>query len=184
MRRVPEVDAGELAAPVPRMSGPAKRRSFVDFYRSELPGLVALARALSGPAVADDIAQEAMLAVYRRWEDVERFDEPVAWARRTCANLAISAFRRRIVELRGLTRLAADRPPPEPLDQQSDEFWTAVRTLPRRQAQCAALRYLYQMSGTEIARTLGISEGSVKVHLARARSTLAIRLGIDEEDRS
>ena len=51
-----------------------------------------------------------MLAVYRRWEDVERFDEPVAWARRTCANLAISAFRRRIVELRGLTRLATDRP--------------------------------------------------------------------------
>ena len=41
MRRVPEVDAGELAAPVPRMSGPAKRVSFVDFYRSELPGLVA-----------------------------------------------------------------------------------------------------------------------------------------------
>jgi RNA polymerase sigma-70 factor (ECF subfamily) len=183
MRQVSTIGAGDFARPVPRASRPAGSAEFADFYRSELPGLVALARGLCGSAVADDIAQEAMLAVYRRWDEVERFDEPRAWVRRTCANLAISVFRRRVVELRALTRLAADRPPERPLDEESEAFWTAVRSLPRRQAQCAALRYLYGMSGAEIARTLDVSENSVKVHLARGRRALAARLGADEEDR-
>ena len=43
------------------------RVDFDDFYRAELPRLVALARALCGGAGADDLAQEAMLAAYRRW---------------------------------------------------------------------------------------------------------------------
>ncbi len=182
MQRVSTVGAGDFAQPVPRASNTAADGDFADFYRSELPGLVALARGLCGGAAADDIAQEAMLAVYRRWDEVERFDEPRAWVRRTCANLAISAFRRRVVELRALTRLAAGQPRQQPLDEESEAFWTAVRSLPRRQAQCAALRYLYEMSGAEIARTLDVSENSVKVHLARGRRTLAVRLGADEED--
>jgi DNA-directed RNA polymerase specialized sigma24 family protein len=39
------------------------------------------------------------------------------------------------------------------------------------------------MSGDEIARTLDISEGSVKVHLARARASLATALGVEKEAR-
>jgi RNA polymerase sigma-70 factor (ECF subfamily) len=112
---------------------------------------------------------------------VQRFDEPHAWVRRTCANLAISAFRRRLVELRGLARLRASTPVVPPLDGAAEAFWSAVRSLPRRQAQCAALRYLYTMSGDEIARTLDISEGAVKAHLARAKAGLAVRLAVDEE---
>ena len=46
------------------------RLDFDDFYRAELPRLVALARALCGAATADDVAQEAMLAAYRRWRHV------------------------------------------------------------------------------------------------------------------
>jgi len=184
MRGVPVVEPENLAraAPAPPHSG--EDLEFAEFYRSELPGLVALARGLCGTAVADDVAQEAMLAAYRRWAEVERFDEPRAWVRRVCANLAISTFRRRVVELRGLARLAARPPERRPLDESTEEFWAAVRGLPRRQAQCAALRYLYEMRGDEIARTLGISEGSVKVHLARARHSLATTLGLHEEGRS
>jgi RNA polymerase sigma factor (sigma-70 family) len=168
------------ATPVSKASSADVRRSFAEFYAAELPGLVALAGGLCGRDLAEDVAQEAMLAAYRRWGEVERFDEPHAWVRRACANLAISAFRRRLVELRGLARLAS-RPPDKPLNGPSEEFWRAVRGLPRRQAQCAALRYLYELSGAEIARTLDISEGSVKVHLARARRSLAVALGFEEE---
>jgi len=157
-----------------------EHEGFADFYRAELPGLVALARGLCGSVVADDIAQEAMLAAYRRWSEVEGFDQPQAWVRRTCANLAISSFRRRMVEVRALARMTA-RHVPVPLDEDAEEFWAAVRSLPRRQAQCAALRYVYEMGGAEIARTLSISEGSVKVHLARARTTLAARLDVEVE---
>ena len=180
MQLVSTVAAGDTAMPAPRVSR-HERAGFADFYRAEFPSLVALARGLCGNASADDIAQEAMLAVYRRWDEIERFDDPRAWVRRTCTNLAISAFRRRLVELRALMRFAGDRPPERPLDEDAEAFWMVVRSLPRRQAQCVALRYLYEMSGVEIARTLDVSENSVKKHLARALRALASRLGADEE---
>ena len=85
------------------------------FYRREMPALVAFARSLSGSASADDIAQDAMLAAYRRWDTVSRMDVPVAWVRRVCANRAISTLRRRAVEVRGLHRLLLQREPGEPL---------------------------------------------------------------------
>ncbi|MBD3923917.1 sigma-70 family RNA polymerase sigma factor [Nocardioides cavernae] len=175
MGQVAEVAAPDVAEPAPGTAVAMGHEGFADFYRAELPGLVALARGLCGSVVADDIAQEAMLAAYRRWSEVEGFDQPQAWVRRTCANLAISSFRRRMVEVRALARMTA-RSAPAPLDEDAEEFWTAVRSLPRRQAQCAALRYVYEMGGAEIGRTLSITEGSVKVHLARARTTLAARL--------
>jgi RNA polymerase sigma-70 factor (ECF subfamily) len=153
---------------------------FEEFYRAELPRLVALARALAGPEVADDLAQEAMLVAYRRWSALSRYRSPEAWVRRTCANLAVSAFRRRLVELRGLARLAS-RPGLAEVDEDSEAFWAAVRQLPTRQAQVAALRYLYGLTLAEISETLQISEGSVKVHLSRARSRLARTLGLEDQ---
>ena len=49
--------------------------------------------------------------------------------------------------------------------------------------QCVALRYVCGYTVAEIAVVLGCADGTVKAHLARARSTLAERLGesIDEE---
>jgi RNA polymerase sigma-70 factor (ECF subfamily) len=175
--------ARDRVQPVSREVARAVSADFDDFYRRELSGLLTLARALAGAAAADDIAQEAMLAAYRRWDEVQRLDDPGRWVRRTCSNLAVSAFRRRMVELRGLARLAGRRRVP-PVEEASEEFWRAVRSLPRRQAQCAALRYVYSMGGPDIARTLGISEGAVKVHLSRARRSLAELLDLDEESRS
>ena len=68
------------------------------------------------------------------------------------------------------------------LSASHDAFWDQVRHLPRRQAQAVALRYLYDMQIVEIAQTLGCSEGSVKVHLSRARQTLAARLLAETEE--
>jgi RNA polymerase sigma-70 factor (ECF subfamily) len=73
--------------------------------------------------------------------------------------------------------LASQPPAPDQeLDDQNEVFWAEVRRLPRRQAQAAALRYLYDLSIAEIAETMNVSEGSVKVHLTRARAVLAGRL--------
>jgi RNA polymerase sigma-70 factor (ECF subfamily) len=156
---------------------------FDDFYRAELPRLVTFARALCGGAVADDVAQEAMLAAYRRWRVVGDLEHPEAWVRRTCGNLAVSQYRRRLVELRALARLS-NRPQASPLKPADDAFWAAVRRLPKRQGQAAALRYLYDLDVADIAHTLGITEGSVKQHLSRARARLMQELNLIEEDRS
>jgi RNA polymerase sigma-70 factor, ECF subfamily len=159
-----------------------ERGSFEEFYLSELPRLVALARGLAGAAVAEDLAQEAMLVAYRRWRDVRDLQRPDLWVRRTCANLAISAFRRRMVELRATARLAARREPPAQLSEPAEEFWAAVRRLPARQGQAAALRYVYDMPLADIAKTMGCSDGTVKQHLSRARVALATALGVDVEE--
>lgn len=153
--------------------------SFELFYRREMPRLVALARALSGSSAADDLAQEAMLAAYRRWSDVVAYEHPEAWVRRVCANHATSLLRRRGAEARAVLRLASQPPPDVQLDERHDAFWAEVRRLPRRQAQAAALRYVYDLSVADIAATMACSEGSVKVHLSRARAVLADRLGME-----
>lgn len=157
------------------------RGGFEEFYLGELPRLVALARGLAGAAVAEDLAQEAMLVAYRRWHEIRDLQRPDLWVRRTCSNLAISQFRRRLVELRTTARLAARREIPAPLSEPAEEFWAAVRRLPSRQGQAAALRYVYDMPLAEIAETMGCSDGTVKQHLSRARVALAAALAVDGE---
>jgi len=157
------------------------RGDFEAFYRAELPRLVALARGLCGSAAADDVAQEAMLAAYRRWPHVSDLERPDAWVRRTCANLAVSTFRRRMVELRALGRLGQRRTESVGLAAGADEFWSHVRRLPARQAQVIALHYLFDLSVDDVAATLEVSPGTVKTHLSRARAQLARTLELEDE---
>ena len=156
--------------------------SFESFYTRELPLLVVLARALAGDLAAEDLAQESMLVAYRRWSQIATYPSPVAYVRGICAHQAVSAIRRNVAERRALRRYAAGhsteqvaRPP------DSGRFWDAVRRLPRRQAQAAALYYALDLSVADIALTLGCAEGTVKSHLSRARHDLARQLDLSEE---
>ncbi len=168
---------------LPPSPGTGSDHPFEEFYARELAGLIALARGLCPPAIAEDIAQEAMLVAYRRWPDIRELDRPEAWVRRTCANMAVSQFRRRLAELRALGRAGAT-PAATPIREEHEAFWALVRSLRRRQAQSVALHYLYDLSVADVAATLGCSKGSVKVHLSRARETLARRVGNEREELS
>lgn len=161
------------------------QETFDAFYRRQYPGLVALARALTGRgATAEDLAQEAMMVAYRRWDEISMVDHPAAWVRRVCANQATSSFRRRQAEVRALLRLSGRRQDDVELSESSEAFWAQVRRLPRRQAQAVALHYAMDLSVDDVAATLGISTGTVKVHLSRAREVLATRLGEPREESS
>lgn len=188
-RPVPGRAPTEVGADIISAGGPYAETlpSFDAFYLAEIAGLVTLASGLCGRAQAEDVAQEAMLVTYRRWQEIGHRDHPAAFARRVCANLAVSAFRRRMVEVRALVRLTdrawtARRPEPVGPTGVDEEFWARVSALPRRQAQCIALRYVYELGVAEIAETLGIGVGSAKVHLHRGRRTLAAELGTDQEE--
>jgi len=158
--------------------------SFDAFFRRELPRVVALTRALCGTALADDMAQEAMVVAYRQWSEVSTLDRPDAWVRKVAVNLATSALRRRTAEARALLRLGS-RPVAYPsLEPRNEQFWAAVRRLPRRQAQVIALFYVEDLGVAEIADLLGIAVGSVKQHLSRGRHALAAGAHLwDEGDR-
>ena len=150
------------------------------FFRREYPRLVTLARTLSGsPEHAEDIAQDAMVVAYRRWDEIVRMEFPAAFVRRTCANLAVSASRRRWAEGRALLRLATRRDPLPGMPTEDERFWAEVRRLPDKQAKAVALHYGCDLPIAEVAAVLGTTDGTVKTHLHRARIALAARFGDD-----
>lgn len=155
------------------------RELFDHFYWREYRAVLAFAHVLTGrPGWSEDLTQEAFLAAYRRWE---RIDNPEAWIRTVVANKARSWWRRRYLEASALARMGTgpmttvDRLPVE-----SEHFWAEVRRLPRMQALAIALFYVEDRSTAEVAKILGCSGSTARVHLARGRKTLARR--IDAED--
>jgi len=156
------------------------QETFETFFSREREAVLGLAFALTGDrGIAEDVVQEAFLEAFRRWDRIARYDKPGAWLRRVVANMSVSAFRRRRGELRMLTRLVARQDLVE-LSPSTLAFWQAVRGLPRRQAQVAALFYLEDRPIAEIALILQMATGTVKKHLHDGRKTLARALELDE----
>lgn len=153
---------------------------FEDFYAAERGGCIALAYALCGNrALAEELAQDAMTAAFRDWERVRLMESPVGWVRRVTANLATSVTRRRIAEAKALVRLSSRRQAEQVLPDSDEEFWRAVRALPRRQAQATALRYGLGCTVPEVAEILGCAEGTAKSSLHAARATVSRLLGLE-----
>jgi RNA polymerase sigma-70 factor (ECF subfamily) len=156
---------------------------FEAFYKRERRGMVALAYALSRSRLgAEDLAQDALMAAYRRWDEVGRLDQPAAWVRKVVANNAWSFLRRTKAEVRAMTRaVMSTRWSQLPkLPDTSIETWQEVARLPKRQAQVVALYYMAGMTMPEIAELLDCSKETVNTHLRRARATLAQRLRTEE----
>ncbi|MDX1448816.1 MAG: SigE family RNA polymerase sigma factor [Acidimicrobiia bacterium] len=150
--------------------------SFDDFYLREFRPMVALAAAVSGShLLAEDLAQEAMTRVYRRWDRVATYDRPGAFARRVTINLASTRRKRDAVAERGRARLGTQHALPPPAEPH-DEVWRAMAALPPKQRAAVALFYLEDRPVDEIAEILGCSPSTARVHLHRARATLATLL--------
>jgi len=146
--------------------------------------MVALASAMAGTAIAEDLAQEAMVRAHRNWDRISLYESPGGWVRRVTINLATSSLRRRTIEVRSKLRFWP-RPerelPPEPT---ADEpIWAAVAALAPRQRAAIALHYLEDLSVRDISKILGCTESTVKVHLHKARQNLAHLLRDDRSAR-
>jgi RNA polymerase sigma-70 factor, ECF subfamily len=170
-----------VQADVDPLDPAAHSGGFEAFYLREYHAVVQLAYALSGSRLAaEDIAQEAFLGAFRDWEGIRH---PSAWVRKVVVRRAGRTAHRWLLEAGALARLLARRGPAvAELPEQDAEVWRAVRALPRRQAQVIALRYVADASVAEIARMLGLAEGTVKAQLHRGRQSLAARLETGGED--
>ncbi|MCP3976947.1 MAG: SigE family RNA polymerase sigma factor [bacterium] len=174
------IGSGEIERP-PGLSKMQCLGSFDAFYDTEFESVAALALVLSGSRHgAEDLAQEAFLAAYRRWDEIGLYDDPGAWVRRVVANRAVSVIRRRVVEAKALPRLIRAPDPLPDMSPESEHVWRAVRRLPRRQAQTVALFYLEDLPLDQIASILDLSVETVRTHLRRARKTLNRRLAVEE----
>lgn len=163
-----------------------RRRSVRDqlteqLYRSEYWRLVGLARLLVDRREdAEDVVHEAFAKMYASFRRIEDRDRALAYLRSIVLNLSRSRLRRRRTARNAEHLLASSGTVDEWAAGLSrpdrDRVIAAIKELPRRQADCVVLQFYLDCSEREIADTLGISPGSVKQHLSRARSRLAERL--------
>jgi RNA polymerase sigma-70 factor (ECF subfamily) len=140
----------------------------LDQLLDELTPYVRRLCARIAPAVADDAAQEALLAVFRGLPSLRAPEAIMTWARAVSVRTATRLARRASQET------AVDRTP-EPCASSFEglvDIGDAMDRLPLAQRVVLILRTREGLTEQEIAAALGISTGTVKSRLHRARAAL------------
>jgi RNA polymerase sigma factor (sigma-70 family) len=132
-------------------------------------------------AAASDLVQDALLRVFSRLRVGTDVVQLEGYVRRAMLNQYVDG-RRRAKLWREARHLLVNPPVHEDADVAiADEVRRALSTLSPKQRACVVLRYYEDLTVLEIADQLGCAEGTVKRHLADARSKLAAQLGTTEE---
>ena len=140
-----------------------------ELYLLHGPSVMRFAASLLGPVDAPDVVHDAMASLLASGVLAEA-DNPRALMYRAVLARARSfhraSFRRRRRERRFASNIVVAAPDVMP------EVARAVAALSSQQRACVFLTYWEDMSLVQIADHLGIAEGTVKQHLARARRHL------------
>ena len=154
-----------------------------EFLRDDYPRLVnAVALLIGDLSAAEDAVQEALVRAWIRSDRGDVIESLPAWVAVVAMNLTRSGWRRVTAERRARARLASTVASGEVGSVDRVDVQRALVGLPRRQRQIAVLRYYLQMDTREVAEALGVSEGTVKNSLSKARAALAVNLQIDEQE--
>lgn len=158
----------------------ADQGEFDDFYLGTRLHLLRQLTVMIGDGdQAADVLQEAYARAWERWHQVSRLDQPMAWVRKVAWRLAVDQHRRSLFAADRLRRLFVSGAP-------ADESSRADESLDLREALgCLSPEHrralvLYEMCGlpvAQVAAETGVSEGTVKSRLARARAALSAALG-------
>ncbi len=133
---------------------------------------------------AEDLAQEIFLKAFRSIKSLRDPKRFKPWLYRIAVNKVKDHHRRqRLRSILASPSGQEDEPRPEPADLESPspldlaarrQFWRLVGDfcagLPRREREVFTLRFLDQLTISEIAQVLGRSQSAVKTHLYRAVS--------------
>lgn len=146
---------------------------FEDWYRTVHPRLVTSMAAVFGdPDLAREIADEAIVRAYERWDRVGAMANPAGWVYRVAINVGRRRHRRRSLETRLLRR---ERIPLVP--GPTEDLRLLVADLPPRQQLAVVLRHVGQLSEPEIGEAMGVTRGTVSATLRAAHRTLREHLG-------
>jgi RNA polymerase sigma factor (sigma-70 family) len=151
------------------MSDMAEVESDAALYAAVATELVVFAAALVGRNDAQDVMSTAVMRALAspKWRAVGNrraylyrsvFNEAKTWNRR--------AAQRRVREARATWQPTWDLPEFHP------EVVAAVRALSVQQRAVIVLTYWADLTPAQVAERMGVSEGSVRRHLARARARL------------
>ena len=138
------------------------------------------------PHLSDDITQEVFIKVFKKWNSFRNESSVKTWllkiTRNTALNYLKSAYFKRI-SLVSFFRNDKEYPSAEKqfLEKETmNEVWDSVLKLPQKHREVLILDAKYELSYDEIAETLGVSIGTVKSRLHRARARVSKILSEDE----
>ena len=131
---------------------------------------------------AEEVVQEAFIAMHEGWHRLKDTDKALAYLRQAVVNRARSVLRHRMVVEKNAPKPAPDMPSAEhgamALLERS-EVIAALRALPERQREALVLRYYADLSEADIAAAMRISRGAVKSHTSRGIAALRAALEHD-----
>jgi RNA polymerase sigma factor (sigma-70 family) len=166
------------------------RAAIETVFRLESPRVIAtVARVVRDVGLAEELAQDALVAALERWPHDGVPDHPGAWLTATAKHRAVDLVRRRETYARKLAEIGRDletaAPPPEPTasydpDDIDDDLlrlvFTACHPVLSAEARIAlTLRLLGGLTTAEIARAFLVPEPTVAQRIVRAKRTLATR---------
>ncbi|GAA2496733.1 RNA polymerase sigma factor [Terrabacter carboxydivorans] len=144
-------------------------------YRRLVTQVVALCGNL---AEAEDVVQEAFVTAMTHRRDFVEVSNKEAWLRTVAVNLLRNRWRRARVTARILPKLRAelsiDLGPGTPEDHVAIVYALGQLSLPVRIT--VVLHYVADLSVAQVAKELGVPEGTVKARLSRARAQMAEHL--------
>jgi RNA polymerase sigma factor (sigma-70 family) len=166
---------------------PADLRAQIDaIHRIEFPGLVArVARLTRDVALAEDAAQDALVAALETWPSSGVPDNPGAWLMATAKRRALDGMRHRTLADRKQADVARERDvarvddPAEAYDGELEDsllrlIFTVCHPVVAPEARVAlALRLLGGLTTDEIARAFLVPEPTIAQRIVRAKRTLA-----------
>ena len=152
------------------------------FFERHYAELARLAHLLTGEKdVADDLAADALVALWQRWDRLRAAQHPVAYARGVVANLARQWTRSRVRERRRIAlfwSLDAEHVDGPDVAVVQD-VRAALTRLPFRKRACVVMRHALDLSEKDTAAALGISVGTVKSQTSKGMAELERLLGAD-----
>ncbi|MGW1157230.1 RNA polymerase sigma factor [Streptomyces sp. NPDC002513] len=156
-------------------------------FRLESPRVVAgVARIVRDVGIAEELAQDALVAALEQWPRDGVPDNPGAWLMATARHRAVDLVRRRERYARKLAEIGRDlettAPPAEPADPADIDddllrlvFTTCHPVLSAEARAALTLRLLGGLTTAEIARAYLVPEPTIAQRIVRAKRTLARR---------
>jgi RNA polymerase sigma-70 factor (ECF subfamily) len=125
---------------------------------------------------AQECVQEAFVRAWQHRGKLSRAEHPDAWVRTTAYRLAVSRWRRKSLAKRPSDRALSPAVYTEPVNENRVALLAALQQLPDKQRQALVLHHLVDLPVIDVAREVGVPEGTIKARLSRGRTALAALL--------
>jgi RNA polymerase sigma-70 factor (sigma-E family) len=149
--------------------------SFEEYVTTRGNALLRFAYVLTGDRyLAEDLVQEVLARIHRRWQRMAHVEQPDAYLRTAIVRQFLSWRRRRASGETPTDRLPERRSTPDTAVRHAarDEMWRLLASLPRKQRVVLVLRFYEDLPDPEIAEVLGCRPTTVRVHASRGLARL------------